>query len=429
MAAGKRSAGTTTAWSRRGTGVTGAISLMRSLEAEGVDVVFGIPGGGILPAYDPILDSPVRHVLMRHEQGAGHAAEGYAHASGRPGVCMTTSGPGGCNLVTALADALMDSAPVVAITGQVPTAVVGNDAFQEADITGITLPVTKHNWLVTDAGDIPRVVREAFHIATTGRPGPVLIDLPKDVLLSEAGWEWPEEIDLPGYRPTTKGNPKQVREAVRLILAAERPVIYAGGGLIKANASGELRALAEAGRLPVVTTLMARGAFPDDHELGLGMPGMHGNYTAVTALQKADLLIALGTRFDDRVTGSPQTFAPNAKVIHVDIDPAEIGKNRAADVPIVGDARDVTGALARELAKAQAERGAPDRSRWLATLHDWQARYPLRYAQEDDGPIKAQFVVERIHAATGATRRSSAGSANTRCGRRSSTASSARASS
>jgi acetolactate synthase-1/2/3 large subunit len=380
--------------------LTGAQSLMRSMELEGVDVVFGIPGGAILPAYDPLLDSSIRHILMRHEQGAGHAAEGYAHATGRPGVCMATSGPGGCNLVTALADAYMDSIPLVAITGQVPTAVVGNDAFQEAYITGIAMPVTKHTWMVTDPADIPRAIREAFHIASTGRPGPVLVDLPKDVLIKEADFEWPAEVDLPGYKPTTKGNVKQVREAVKLILAAERPVIYAGGGIIRADAADELRKLAETGQLPVVTTLMGRGAFPDTHELGLGMPGMHGHYTAVTALQKADLLVSIGVRFDDRVTGNLATFAANAKVIHVDVDPAEIGKNRAVDVPIVGDAKDVTATMARELAKAQEERGVPDRSPWLATLKDWQARFPLRYSQEDGGPLKPQFVMDRLYEAT-----------------------------
>jgi acetolactate synthase-1/2/3 large subunit len=386
--------------SRWGDRLTGAQSLMRSLEQEGVDVVFGIPGGAILPAYDPLIDSSIRHVLMRHEQGAGHAAEGYAHATGRPGVCMATSGPGGCNLVTALADAYMDSIPVVAITGQVPTAVVGNDAFQEAYITGIAMPITKHSWMVTDPADIPRVIREAFHIASTGRPGPVLVDLPKDVLIKEADFVWPEEIDLPGYKPTTKGNVKQVREAVKLIMAAERPVIYAGGGIIRADASVELRKLAETGRLPVTTTLMGRGAFPDTHELGLGMPGMHGHYTAVTALQRADLLVSIGVRFDDRVTGNLATFAPHAKVIHVDIDPAEIGKNRVADVPIVGDAKDVTASLARELAKAQEEHGVPDRSSWLGTLRDWQERFPLRYTQEDGGTLKPQFVMDRLYEAT-----------------------------
>jgi acetolactate synthase-1/2/3 large subunit len=383
-----------------GARVTGAQALVRSLELEGVEVVFGIPGGAILPAYDPLIDSPIRHVLMRHEQGAGHAAEGYAHATGRPGVCMATSGPGGCNLVTALADAHMDSVPLVAITGQVPTAAIGNDAFQEADIRGITTPITKHNWLVTRAADIPRVVREAFHVASTGRPGPVLVDVPKDVLLEEAEFVWPDRVDIPGYRPVTKGSPKQVREAVRLILHSERPVVYAGGGVVKADASAELRELAELGNLPVVTTLMARGAFPDTHPLCLGMPGMHGSYTAVTAMQRADLLVAIGARFDDRVTGKLSAFAPHAKVIHVDIDPAEIGKNRAADVPIVGDAREVTAALVRELARAQAERGAPDRSPWLAMLREWQERYPYRYRQEEGGPLKPQFVVERIYEAT-----------------------------
>ncbi|HEX9236790.1 MAG TPA: acetolactate synthase large subunit [Actinomycetota bacterium] len=380
--------------------LTGAQALFRSLELEGVEVVFGIPGGAILPAYDPLIESSVRHVLMRHEQGAGHAAEGYAHATGRPGVCMATSGPGGCNLVTALADAFMDSIPVVAITGQVPSGVIGNDAFQEADIRGITMPITKHNWLVTDAADVPQVIRQAFHIASTGRPGPVLVDIPKDVLLTETPFVWPDELDLPGYKPTTKGNAKQVKEAVRLILESDRPVVYAGGGIIKANASTELRVLAETGDLPVVTTLMARGAFPDTHPLGLGMPGMHGCYTAVTAMQQADLLIALGSRFDDRVTGNLATFAPDAKVIHVDIDPAEIGKNRAADVPIVGDAREVTAALARELARAQEQRGKPDRATWLGTVRDWQERFPYRYTQDDGGPLKPQFVVERIYEAT-----------------------------
>jgi acetolactate synthase I/II/III large subunit len=381
--------------------LTGAQSLIRSLELAGVEVVFGIPGGAILPAYDPLIESPIRHVLMRHEQGAGHAAEGYAHATGRPGVCMATSGPGGCNLVTALADALMDSIPVVAVTGQVPTAVMGNDAFQEADITGVTMSVTKHNWLVTRTEDIPRTVAEAFHVASTGRPGPVLVDVPKDVLVNQAPFEWPDAVDLPGYRPTTKGNLKQVREAVRMILASERPVLYVGGGVVRANAAADLRRLAESCQLPVVTTLMARGAFPDDHPLGLGMPGMHGNYTAVTAMQQADLLIAIGARFDDRVTGNLATFAPDAKVIHVDIDPAEIGKNRAVDVPIVGDAADVTAALARELEKAQAERRAPGRSAWLSTLEEWQRRFPYRYRQEDDGPIKPQLVMERVYEATG----------------------------
>jgi acetolactate synthase-1/2/3 large subunit len=378
--------------------VTGAQALFMALEGEGVEIVFGIPGGAILPAYDPLIDSKIRHVLCRHEQGAGHAAEGYAWATGKVGVAMATSGPGGCNLVTALADAKMDSVPIVAITGQVPTPVVGNDAFQEADITGITMPITKHNFLVKDANELVETIRAAFHIARTGRPGPVLVDIPKDVQLQEITWRWPEEVDLPGYKPTTKGNLKQVREAVKLIMASERPVLYVGGGVIKADAAKELYRLAVDGRLPVVTTLMARGAFPDDHELALGMPGMHGNYAAVTAMQKADLLVALGARFDDRVTGQLSSFAPHAKVIHVDIDPAEIGKNRAADVPIVGDAKDVIVKLHAELKRRQDEAGGvPDRSAWLATLERWKREHPLRYEQPSDGPIKPQFAIQRLY--------------------------------
>jgi acetolactate synthase-1/2/3 large subunit len=382
--------------------VTGAQALFKSLEGEGVDLVFGIPGGAILPAYDPLVDSKIRHVLCRHEQGAGHAAEGYAWATGRVGVAIATSGPGGCNLVTALADAKMDSVPIVAITGQVPTPVVGNDAFQEADITGITMPITKHNFLVTHPGGIAEAIREAFHIANTGRPGPVLVDIPKDVLVNETTWKWPDSVSLPGYKPTTKGNQRQVVEAVKLILKAQRPILYVGGGVIKAGASPELFELATAGRLPVVTTLMARGAFPDSNELCLEMPGMHGNYTAVTALQKADLLVALGARFDDRVTGKLDAFAPGAKVIHVDIDPAEIGKNRVADIPIVGDCKDVIGKLAAELAKRQEEAGGvPDRTAWLEQLSSWQREFPYRYDQPADGPLKPQFCVERLYSAAG----------------------------
>jgi acetolactate synthase-1/2/3 large subunit len=374
----------------------GADAVLKALEQEGVEVVFGIPGGASMPIYDPLVDrSPIRHVLCRHEQGAGHAAEGYAWATGKVGVCMATSGPGATNLVTPLTDAKMDSVPIVAITGQVPTPVVGNDAFQEADITGITMPVTKHNFLVKDPADIVETVREAFHIASTGRPGPVLIDLPKDVLQADVEYTWPEKISLPGYRPTTKGNNRQVSEAVKLILAATRPVLYVGGGVIKADATDELRQLVELGKLPVVTTLMARGAFPDSHELCLGMPGMHGVYTAVTAMQRADLLVALGARFDDRVTGKLSAFAPDAKIVHVDIDPAEIGKNRVADVPIVGDCRDVIAKMVTELGKRQGDAGAPDRSAWLDTLKQWQAKYPLRYAQNGDS-VKPQYCVERL---------------------------------
>jgi acetolactate synthase-1/2/3 large subunit len=382
--------------------VTGAQALFKSLEGEGVDIVFGIPGGAILPAYDPLLDSSVRHVLCRHEQGAGHAAEGYAWATGRVGVAMATSGPGGCNLVTALADAKMDSVPMVAITGQVPTPVVGNDAFQEADITGITMPITKHNILVTDPGAVAESIREAFHIARTGRPGPVLVDLPKDVLVNETTWSWPDSVKLPGYRPTTKGNLRQVAEASRLIMKAERPVLYVGGGVIKAEATEELMKLASVAQLPVVTTLMARGAFPDSHGLCLGMPGMHGNYTAVTAMQRADLLIALGARFDDRVTGKLDGFAPDAAVIHVDVDPAEIGKNRAVDVPIVGDCKDVIAKLAVDLTKRQDEAGGvPDRKAWLAQLDEWKTAFPYRYDQQPDGPLKPQFCIERLYEAAG----------------------------
>ncbi|MGZ8601963.1 MAG: acetolactate synthase large subunit [Actinomycetota bacterium] len=382
-----------------GSKMSGADALLKALEQEGVDSVFGIPGGASMPIYDPLVDrSPIRHILCRHEQGAGHAAEGYAWATGRVGVCMATSGPGATNLVTPLADAKMDSVPIVAITGQVPTPVVGNDAFQEADITGITMPVTKHNFLVKDPADIVATVREAFHIASTGRPGPVLIDLPKDVLLAETTYRWPENVSLPGYKPNTKGNQRQVVEAVKMIMRAKRPVLYVGGGVIKADAHKELFDLATTGQLPVVTTLMARGAFPDSDALCLGMPGMHGNYTAVTSMQKADLLIALGSRFDDRVTGKLAGFAPHAKVIHVDIDPAEIGKNRAAEVPIVGDCKDVIGKLAAELHKRQEEAGGvPDRSAWLGQLHEWQQAYPYRY-DENDGKLKPQYCVERLRA-------------------------------
>jgi acetolactate synthase-1/2/3 large subunit len=380
--------------------VTGAQAVLKALEQEGVEVIFGIPGGASMPIYDPLVDqSPIRHVLCRHEQGAGHAAEGYAWVTGKAGVCMATSGPGGTNLVTPLADAKMDSVPVVAITGQVPTPVVGNDAFQEADITGITLPITKHNFLVKDVDQLAETIREAFHIAQTGRPGPVLIDLPKDVLLAETTWKWPEKVSLPGYKPTTKGNTRQVVEAVKMILKAKRPLLYVGGGVVKADAHDELFRLATAGRLPVVTTLMARGAFPDSNELCLGMPGMHGNYTAVTAMQKSDLLVALGARFDDRVTGKLSAFAPEAKVIHVDIDPAEIGKNRPADVPIVGDCRDVIGKMVAELEKRQEEAGGPpDRTAWLNQLDEWKRTKPLRYDQQPDGPLKPQYCVERLRA-------------------------------
>ncbi|MGH9065090.1 MAG: acetolactate synthase large subunit [Acidimicrobiales bacterium] len=391
--------------------LTGAQALVKSLEAEGVDVMFGLPGGAILPVYDPILDSSIRHILVRHEQGAGHAAEGYAHVTGRPGVAIVTSGPAATNIVTALCDAYMDSVPLVCVTGQVATCSIGTDAFQECDTTGITMSVTKHNWLVTDPADIPRIVAEAFHIATTGRPGPVLIDLPKDVSNATMDWYWPARADieagLPGYRPTTRGHPRMVKEAAKLIAGAERPVVYAGGGILRARATEALAALVEATGIPVVTTLMARGAFPDSHPLCLGMPGMHGSYTAVTALQRADLLVALGTRFDDRVTGNPATFAAGAKVVHVDIDPAELGKVRRPDVPIVGDCRLVIEELVRvlgEMASGGAPAPAPTpagRAPWLAQIREWQSRFPLTYEREPaDGVLKPQLVIETLRDAT-----------------------------
>jgi acetolactate synthase I/II/III large subunit len=375
--------------------ITGAQALVRSLEQVGADVVFGIPGGAILPAYDPLYDSTkVRHILVRHEQGAGHAAEGYAQASGKVGVCMATSGPGATNLVTPIADAYMDSVPMVAITGQVGRPFIGTDAFQEADISGITLPITKHNFLVQSAAAIPQAIAEAFHLAATGRPGPVLVDLPKDVLQESTTFAWPPRIDLPGYRPVTRPHGKQIREAARMMAAARRPVLYVGGGVLKARATVELRRLAELSGIPVVTTLMARGAFPDSHRQHLGMPGMHGSVSAVTALQKADLLIALGTRFDDRVTGRLSTFAPHAAVIHADIDPAEIGKNRVADVPIVGDVREVLLELIPAL-EAESDNRA-DLTGWWRQIDQWRETYPLGYEEPSDGTLAPQYVIERL---------------------------------
>ncbi len=380
----------------------GGAALIKSLELEGVEVMFGLPGGAILPVYDPIIDSPIRHILVRHEQGAGHMAEGFAHATGRPGVAMVTSGPAATNIVTPLCDAYMDSVPMVVITGQVPYASIGTDAFQECDTRGITAPITKHNFLVTEAADIPRTIREAFHIATTGRPGPVLVDIPKDIVdpknpRSAMEWYWPETVDLPGYHPLTNGDPDAIRAAAELIVRAERPVIYAGGGILKARAAEALRELAELTDIHVVTTLMARGAFPDSHPLCLGMPGMHGNYTAVTALQQADLLITLGARFDDRVTGKVDGFAPLAEVIHVDVDPAELGKVRMPEVGIAGDCRLVIEEMVtavRDLGGAEVQ---PDRSPWKSTISGWQEKYPLTYRpQEPDGLLKPQHVLETL---------------------------------
>ncbi|HUN31162.1 MAG TPA: acetolactate synthase large subunit [Trebonia sp.] len=377
--------------------VTGAQALVLALEGVGVDVVFGIPGGAVLPAYDPLLDSEkIRHILVRHEQGAGHAATGYAQATGRVGVCMATSGPGATNLVTPLADAYMDSVPVVAITGQVSTSLIGTDGFQEADISGITLPVTKHNFLVTKPEDIARTVAEAFHLASTGRPGPVLVDIAKDALQATTDFSWPVAIDLPGYHPVTRPHSRQVREAARMITEAKRPVLYVGGGVIRADASAELNRLAELTRAPVVTTLMARGAFPDSHPQHLGMPGMHGTVAAVGALQRADLIVALGARFDDRVTGRVDSFAPEAKIVHADIDPAEISKNRRADVPIVGDAREVIAELITAIESEHEHGRAGDTAQWWALLNTWQAKYPLGYDDSDDGSLSPQYVIERI---------------------------------
>jgi len=382
--------------------VTGAQSLVRALERAGVEVIFGIPGGAILPAYDPLFDSEqIRHILVRHEQGAGHAAQGYAMVTGRVGVCMATSGPGATNLVTALADAHMDSVPIVAITGQVPSASIGTDAFQEADIRGITMPITKHSYLLTDPDDIPRTIAEAFHIASTGRPGPVLVDIAKDALQKPTTFTWPSELALPGYRPTTRPHGKQVREAARLIAEAERPVLYVGGGVIKANASAELAMLAELTQIPVITTLMARGAFPDSHELHLGMPGMHGSVAAVAGLQKSDLLISLGARFDDRVTGQLSTFAPLAKVIHADIDPAEISKNRAADVPIVGDCREVISDLIVMLRKqADEDNLVGVYTAWREQMLGVKAKFPVGYDEPEEG-LAPQKVIERISQISG----------------------------
>jgi len=378
--------------------ITGAQALIKALEQQGTEFIFGYPGGAILPVYDPIIDSSIRHILVRHEQGAGHMAEGYAQATGRPGVAMVTSGPGATNIVTPISNAYMDSIPLVVITGQVPTAAIGTDAFQECDITGITMGITKHNWLIRDANDIPDVIAEAFYVATTGRPGPVLVDVPKDVTQSMVEWhDCPsrEELDLPGYHPILEGDPKAIAAAARMLAEAERPVLYVGGGVIKARAIEALAELVRISGAPVVTTLMARGALPDSHPQNLGMPGMHGNYTAVTAMQKADLLFSLGARFDDRVTGRLDAFAPNAAIVHVDIDPAEIGKVRAANIGIVGDARHIIESL------SQASQNLPrtDLSGWWKTLDGWREQFPVTYELAEEGAtLKPQAVIERLNA-------------------------------
>ena len=380
--------------------ITGAQSLVKSLELAGVDVMFGIPGGAILPAYDPIYDSKIRHILVRHEQGAGHAATGYAQATGKVGVCIATSGPGATNLVTPLADAHMDSVPMVAITGQVPGPAIGTDAFQEADIRGVTMPVTKHNYLITDPQDIPRAIAEAFYIAKSGRPGPVLVDIAKDALQKMTGFNYPKQLELRGYRPQVEPDNQAIKDAATLISESSKPVFYIGGGVIKANAARELLELAEVVGAPVVTTLMARGAFPDSHKQHLGMPGMHGTVAAVTALQKADLLITLGARFDDRVTGKLSSFAVNAKIIHADIDPAEIGKNRYADVPLIGDLLPTIKALIPAVKEAFKKR-QPDLTTWWRQMNSLRETYPLGYNEPEDGSLSPQYVIERIGEITG----------------------------
>ncbi|GEB96561.1 acetolactate synthase large subunit [Corynebacterium flavescens] len=381
--------------------ITGAQAIVRTLEDLGTDLVFGIPGGAVLPLYDALYESTrLRHVLVRHEQGAGHAAEGYAQASGKVGVCIATSGPGATNLVTPLADANLDSVPVVAITGQVGRTLLGTDAFQEADIRGVTMPITKHNFIVTDPQDIPGAIAAAFHLASTGRPGPVLVDIPKDVQNSYLDYSFPARFDLPGYKPTTTPHPRQISQAVKLIAKSEKPVLYVGGGVIKAEASRELLEFAEYTGIPVVTTLMALGSFPDGHPQHLGMPGMHGTVPAVAAMQRADLLIAIGARFDDRVTGDTSTFAPHAKVIHADIDPAEIGKIREANVPIVGDAREVLLQLTKTY-RNDSTANPPEISAWLAYLEDLKNRFPRGYEPTADGMLNPQFVLEKLSETVG----------------------------
>jgi acetolactate synthase-1/2/3 large subunit len=376
--------------------LTGAEAVIRSLETCGVEICFGIPGGAILPIYDALASTgtSIKHVLVRHEQGAGHMAQGYARATGKVGVAMATSGPGATNLVTPVADAFLDSTPLVIVTGQVPSHLIGTDAFQEADTTGIFLPIVKHSYLVTKVEDIPRVFMEAFHLASTGRPGPVLIDIPKDIANTSFTFRWPKRLDLPGYRPTGKGHPLQIQEAALAIAHAKKPVLYVGGGVINAGAEAELRELAEATRIPVVTTLMAKGAFPDSHALSLQMPGMHGSKYANWALHRSDLLITVGARFDDRVTGKLDAFAPGAKVIHMDIDPAEISKNRTADVPIVGELREVLPQLTKAIAKLRESDSIVNHREWLEQVEEWRFKYPYRYRRA--GALKPEYVIERL---------------------------------
>lgn len=372
--------------------LTGARILVESLRKEGVEVMFGYPGGVVLPIFDALYDAPIKFVLVRHEQGAAHAADGYARATGRVGVCLATSGPGATNLVTGIATAYMDSIPMVAITGQVKTALIGNDAFQEADVTGITRPITKHNYLVKNIEDLSLVVKEAFHVASTGRPGPVLIDLPVDVQLQETEFNYPAEVSMRGYKPTLFGHPGQIKRAAKLITAAKRPIIYAGGGVIISNAYAELRELAEKIQAPVTTTLLGLGGFPQTHELSLGMLGMHGTAYANHSIMESDLIIAVGARFDDRVTGRLDAFAPNAKVIHIDIDPASVSKNVEVDIPIVGDAKNILIEMNKIVKK-------PDTEEWLKQVHEWKRHHPLHY-HDGGGKIKPQYVIEQIYEVT-----------------------------
>ncbi len=375
------------------TRMTGARALIESLYAEKVEVMFGYPGGVLLPIYDELYDADIDHILVRHEQAAAHAADGYARATGKVGVCLATSGPGATNLVTGIANAYMDSVPMVAITGQVPRPLIGNDAFQEANITGITLPITKHNYLVTDVNDLPRIIKEAFHIASTGRPGPVLIDIPKDVTTDEIDFEYPDKVDLKGYKPVKTGHKQQIKRGAEAIIEARRPVIYAGGGIISSNASKELLELAETINAPVTTTLMAKGAFPDTHPLCVGMPGMHGTKYANFTIQESDLLIAIGVRFDDRVTGKVDSFAPNARIIHIDIDPAEIGKNVRVDIPIVGNARSILKMLVEFIGELKKSKSGT--TQWIKKVEKWKQQYPLKYLMDET--LKPQYIVEQIN--------------------------------
>ncbi|ATU08936.1 acetolactate synthase large subunit [Methanohalophilus portucalensis FDF-1] len=374
--------------------MTGARAIIECLYEENVEVIFGYPGGVLLHIYDEIYKSDLRHILVRHEQAAAHAAEGYARATGKVGVCLATSGPGATNLVTGIANAYMDSIPMVALTGQVPSSMIGNDAFQEANITGITMPITKHNYLVQDAKDLPRIIKEAFHIASTGRPGPVLIDLPKDITTEEIEFSYPDKVDLKGYKPTYKGNLQQVKRAASAIEKAHQPLIYAGGGILGSNASEELLQFAEHIQTPVTTTLTGIGGFPTQHPLYVGMPGMHGTKYANYAIQECDLLIAVGARFDDRVTGKLASFAPNAKILHIDIDPAEISKNIKVDIPIVGDAKNILASLYKYVKPVEKE----NRKEWLDRIEGWKKSYPLHYVGEQDG-LKPQYIIEQIYEA------------------------------